>query len=153
AFIDVEYAHGLDELAVDSLGDAHDIARLDGAVDQESEITLDGLERRKIKWWFGPGRLRLGLRNCVENDLEPDQRTFDVQRLQRPRIELAEMAKHGLRADLQCADPSRMKPGWPAVDDLDRRDGSAHGGERRERIRLGVERIGLRLRLRPVPPD
>src|SRR5262249_35745203 len=41
AFVDVEQRHASDQLAVDVLRRAHEIARFHGAIDHECEIALD----------------------------------------------------------------------------------------------------------------
>ena len=58
-------------------------------------------------------------------------------------MQLAEMAEHVLRADLDGAAAAGMEPGRPARHDLQRLRRRAGGGEHRERIGLGVEGIDL----------
>ena len=95
-------------------------------------------------------RVGLGLRlgDALENHLEGDQRAFGVERLQRARMQLAEMAEHVLRPDLDRAGAAGMKPGRPAGHDLQRLRRRAGGGQHRERVGLGVEGVD---RARPCP--
>src|SRR5262245_49610522 len=90
ALVDVEHRHVRDQLAVDALRCAHDIRRLDRAVDHEGEVACDRLERRELEHRLRPRRLRLRLRNLFQHHLEGDQRAFGVERIERARVELAE---------------------------------------------------------------
>ena len=49
-----------------------------------------------------------------------DQRPVGVERLERARMQFAEMAEHILRPDLDRAGAAGMKPGRPAGHDLQR---------------------------------
>ena len=68
-------------------------------------------------------------------------------------MQLAEMAEHVLRADLDRAAAAGMEPGRAARHDLQRLRRRAGRGENRERIGLGVERIDLAVALGPVAAD
>ena len=90
----------------------------------------------------------------VEDHLEGDQRAVGVERLERARMQFAEVAEHVLRADLDRAGAAGMEPGRPAGHDLQRLRRRAGGGEHRERIGLGVEGVdaaGAADQWRPVP--
>ncbi len=92
-----------------------------------------------------------GMRSRI--DLEGDQRAFGVERLQRARMQFAEMAEHVLRADLDRAGAAGMEPGRPARHHLQRLRRRAGRDQHGERIGLGVERIDLAVTLRPMPAD
>src|SRR5262245_35468601 len=49
AFVEVEQRHASDQLAVDVLRRAHEVAGLYVAIDHEREVALDRLERRKLE--------------------------------------------------------------------------------------------------------
>src|SRR5947209_18959890 len=66
-------------------------------------------------------------------------------------MQLAEMPKHVLRADLDGAAAAGMKPGWPSRNNLHRRRRCPRRRERSERIALGIEGIHLFGGHRPVP--
>src|SRR4029453_9571947 len=68
-------------------------------------------------------------------------------------MQLAEMPEHVLRADLDRPGASRMKPRRPTRHDLQRRRRRAGGGEHRERVGFGVERIDRGGRGRPMAAD
>ena len=80
------------------------------------------------------------------------KRAVGAERLQRARMQLAEIAEHVLRADLDGAGTAGMQPARAAGHDLQRLHRRAGGGQHGKRIGLGVERIGLR-RAGPVPPN
>ena len=101
---------------------------------------------------LGAGRLLLGVGNAVEDHFERDQRAVGAERLQRARMQFAEIAQHVLRPDLDGAGTARMQPARAARHDLQRLHRRAGGREHRERIGLGVERVGHG-RAGPVPPD
>ena len=108
-----------------------------------AESSSSGLAR--VGFCFGVG-------NAVEDDLERDQRAVGAERFQRARMQLAEIAEHVLRADLDRAGTSRMQPGRAAGHDLQRLHRRAGRSQHRERIGLGIERI-RRGRAGPVPAD
>ena len=87
--------------------------------------------------------LRLRLGDAFEDHFERDQRAFGVERFERARMQLAEMAEHVLRPDLDRAGAAGMEPGGPARHDLQRLHRRAGGSEHRERIGLGVEGVDL----------
>ena len=122
------------------------------AVDHEGEIALDRLERRQVEHRLGAGRLRLRLGNALEDHFEGHQRALGVERFERARMQLAEIAEHVLRADLDRAAAAGMEPGRAARHDLQRLRRRAGRGEHRQRIGLGVEGVDLAWPRRPVPP-
>ena len=152
ALIDVEHGDVGDQLLVDALRGAHDVAGLDRAVDDEGEVARHRLERGELEHRLGAGRLLLRRRNAVEDHLEGHQRAVGAQRFQRARMQFAEIAEDVLRPDLDRAGTSRMQPACAARHDLQRLHRRAGRGEHRECIGLGVERIG-RGRAGPMPPD
>ena len=82
-----------------------------------------------------------------------DQRPFGLERCKRARMQLAEMAEHILRADLDGAAAAGMEPGRPARHHLQRLHRRAGGRQHGEGVGLGVEgvdRLGL---ARPVAAD
>ena len=81
AFIDVEHGDIGDQLLVDALRRAHDIAGLDAAIDDEGKVARHRLERREFEHRLGAGRLLLGVGNAVEDHLERDQRTVGARAL------------------------------------------------------------------------
>src|SRR2546429_1186132 len=94
AFIDVEYADIGDQLLVDALRGAHDVAGLDAAVDDEGKIARHRLERGKFEQRFGARRLLLRLGYAIEDHLESHQRSIGTERLERPGTQLAAIAEH-----------------------------------------------------------
>ena len=116
ALVDVEHVDAGDQLAVGRLRGTHDVGGLHGAVDHEGEVALDRLERRELEHRLGARRLGLRLGDLVQDHLEGDQRAFGVERLERARMQFAEMAEHVLRADLDGAAsaPDGTRPGRPA---------------------------------------
>ena len=155
AFIDVEHRHAGDQLLVDILRRADEIGGLHLAVDDEGEVARHRLERRQFEHRLGAGRLRLRLGDPIENHFEADDRPVRLQRLQRARMQFAEMAEHILRPDLDGAGAAGMKPGRSAGHDLQRLHRRTGCGERGQRIGLGIEGIGSRpfhpVQKRPVP--
>src|SRR4051794_12574169 len=85
AFIDVEHADFRDQLLVDGLRRAQDIAGLDAAVDDEGKVARHRLERREFECRPGAGRPLLGGGNAVQDHFERDQRAIGAERLQRTR--------------------------------------------------------------------
>ena len=83
--------------------------------------------------------LAAGMRSSI--DLERDHRAVGAELLQHARMQLAEMSEHVLRPDLDGAGTSRMQPVGAAGRHLQRLHRRAGGGQHRERIGLGVERI------------
>ena len=150
AFVDIEHADARDQLPVDVLRGAHDVAGLHVARHDEGEVALDRLERRQVEQRLGLGRLGLRLGDLVENDLERDERTFGAERLQRAGMQFAEIAQHVLRADLDRAAAARMQPGRPAGHDLQRLRRRARRGQQRQRIGLDVEGVDTVAGARPV---
>ena len=148
ALVDVEHRDAGDQLAVHRLRGAHDVGGLHRAIDHEGEVARHRLERRQLQHGLGARRLGLALGDAFENDLEGDQRALGVERLQRARMQLAEMAEHVLRADLDGAGAAGMEPGRPAGHDLHRLRRRAGRGQHRERVGLGVEGVDRR---RPCP--
>src|SRR6185437_8099142 len=107
-----------DQLAIDAERRTHDVAGLDRAVDDESEVALDRLERRQLEHRLGARRLGLRLWNRLEQHFEADQRTVSLQCGKRARMQFAEPADDVLRPHLDSARAARMQPGWAAGDDL-----------------------------------
>src|SRR5215831_11979524 len=68
-------------------------------------------------------------------------------------MQLAEMAEHVLRPDLDRARAARMEPGWRARYGLQRLHRRAGGGERRIGVALGVEEVDLAGFAGPVAAD
>ena len=68
-------------------------------------------------------------------------------------MQLAEMAEHVLRADLDRAGAAGMKPGRAAGHDLQRLRRRAGRHQHRERIGFGVEGVDLAVALAPMPAD
>src|SRR5580700_10807367 len=99
------------------------------ALDDESEVALDRLKGRKLERGFGAGRLRFGVRYAFQNDLEGDQRAFGIERFKRARMQLAEIAEHVLRTDLDRAGAAGMKPGGSAGHHLQSRRRGTGSGE------------------------
>ena len=130
--------------------DAHDVAGLDAAIDDEGKVARDRLERGEFEHGLGAGRLLLGLGNAVEDHFECDHRAVGAERLQCPRMHFAEVTQHVLRPDLDGAGAARMQPARAARHDLQRLHRRAGGREHRERIGLGVERV-RHGRTGPVP--
>ncbi len=143
ALVEVEHGHVGDELAVDAQRRALDIGGLHRAVDDESEVALDRLELRELEHGLGARGLGLRLGDLFQDHLEGGERPLDVERLERARMQLAEISEHILRADLDGAAAARMEPGRPARHDLQclrRRSGCE---QRRERVALHVESINV----------
>ena len=67
-------------------------------------------------------------------------------------MQLAEMTEDVLRTDLDGAGSSGMQPAGTAGHDLQRLHRRPGGGQYREGIGLGIERVGSR-RARPVPAE
>src|SRR5690606_35906632 len=88
---------------------------------------------------FGPRRLRLRLRDRVDEDLEATERARNVERFERLRMELAERAEHNLRAELDRARATGMVPAGATRLDLQLVDRRAAGLKRGKGIGLGVE--------------
>ena len=84
-----------------------------------------------------------------------DQRPFGLERFERARMQLAEMAEHVLRPDLDGAAAAGMEPGRPAGHDLQRLHRRAGGRQHGEGVGLGVEGVDRARRLldqwRPMP--
>src|SRR6516165_4768220 len=87
-----------------------------------------------------------------QNDLERRQRAARTECLKHTRMQLAEIPEHVLRADLDGAAASWMKPGRSSRHDLHRLRRRARGRKRGERIGLGIEGIDFFAGDRPVPP-
>src|SRR6202007_3282697 len=86
-------------------------------------------------------------------DLEGDQRAFGVQRLERIRMQFAEMAEHVLRPDLDRARAAWMKPGRPARYNLHSLRRRAGRHQNTDPIRLGIEGVDLAVALGPMAPE
>ncbi len=86
------------------------VAGADAAIDDERKIARHRLECRQLKHRLGAGRLFLGVGNTVEDHLERHQRAVGAERLQRARMQLAEIPQDVLRADLDGAGTPRMQP-------------------------------------------
>src|SRR5208282_2950397 len=120
ALVDVEYANLGDEGAFGALRRLDDVPGANAGVDHECEIPLDRHEVRAVEFWPGLGLPRLWRGNCVEDDLEGDDRPLGVERFQGARMQLTEPADDGLRPELQPRRAARMKKRRTARDDLDR---------------------------------
>src|SRR5262249_13764613 len=119
-------------------------------VDHEGKVALDRLEWRKLKRRLRARRLGLRLRDFLQHHLEGDQRAFGIKGVEGAGMQLAEMAEHILRADLDGAGASGVKPRWRSRNDLRRLYWLAGGGEPRQRVGLDVEGVDLGRRCRPM---
>ena len=150
ALVEVEHRDAGNQLAVDVLRGAHQIAGLHLAVDHEREVARHRLERRQRDLRLGARRLRLRLGDAFEDHFEHHQRPFGIERLERTRMQLAEIAKHILRPDLDRAGASRMQPARPARHHLQRGRRRARRDQHGERVGFHVENVGLAVDV-PVP--
>ena len=110
----------------------------------KAKSRVTGWNARQLQHGLGARRLGLAFRDAFEDHLEADQRALGVERLQRARMQFAEMAEHVLRADLDGAAAAGMEPGRPAGHHLHRLRRRAGGGQHRERVALGVEGVDRR---------
>src|SRR6188508_1903547 len=149
-FIHIEDNDVADQLLVRVLRRAHDVGGLDRIVDDESKIALDRLERRHIKQRLCPRRARFGLGDFFENHFEGDQGALGLQAGNRARMQFTEVSQDILRANLDGAATSGVKPGRTARHDLQSLHRRTSGSEHGESVGFYVENIGGSGLVRPV---
>src|SRR5450631_1052058 len=120
AFIDIEHRDFRDQLLVDALRRADDVAGLDGALHDKGKIARHRLERRQLKHRLGAGRLLLGGGDAIEDQFEGDHRAVGGELLKHAWMQFAEITQYVLRTDLDGAGTSGMQPARSARHHLQR---------------------------------
>src|SRR6185437_2662325 len=98
----------------------------------------------RLGFWFG---------DPLQDHFEGNERTLNVERLERARMQFAEMTQNILRADLNGAAAAGVKPRRSARHHLQRLWRRAGRYQRRQYIGLGVERIDLAVFRAPMAAD
>ena len=146
----IEQLYPGDQLLVGAPGGSQHGIRRGVCIHHEGEITLDRLQRRNFQQ--GPRRAAPGprRRDHVKEDLEGGDRTAQIVIGRYVWVQFAETRDFGF-AEPHHAGPSRVVPGGRVAGDTQVSAGRAGGRKRDQRVRLGVERIHVAGRRRPVP--
>ena len=108
AFVDVEHGDAGDQLAVDVLRGAHDVGRPSrrDRPRRRSRASPAGTATAPAPAWRASAwPSASGMRSRITS--KRDQRPFGVERLERARMQFAEMAEHVLRPDLDACRSGR----------------------------------------------
>ena len=96
----VEDVHARNQALLGPFRRLHHRRCLNGLVDQKGEVTLNRLIIARKERSFGCS-LAARRRNTIQEHLEYGERTGDIESFQRLGMQLAEMAEHDLRTELQ----------------------------------------------------
>src|SRR5450631_388782 len=152
AFIDIKNADVRDECASARDGGLYDVGRLHRTVDEEGEVALHGHEFRKFEFRFGFCGPQFRRWYVIEEQLETGGRPLGAKGFEGARMDLAKRANDIFWPKLDRRGAAGMKPRWSAGNDLHGARRHAKRRKKRERVRLGVERIDPGGRHRPMFP-